>query len=169
LASILSVESMKYRSAPDFADQCSIFFVPVPTTLELLTASEMEMSLLHSLRVAASTLCLAPESSWTEDVHHAQLSALETPPDKTVESLAWKRALYHYLRWALLGGQKGPGIAKTLEILGRHASVGRIQAANLRARELEMSNSKPMIRASGFKGDGDGHRRIEKEWKGYSL
>lgn len=169
LATMLSVESLKYRSASDFAGQCSIFFEPPSTTPNTFQSEGIDVSLIHPLRVAASTVCLVPASSWTETVHVSQLQALETPPDETVDAKRWKVQLYHYLRWALLGGQRGPGIARTLEILGRNASVQRIQAANLMAKDLEVSHTKPRIEAEGFKGDADGKRRIEKQWKGYSL
>ncbi|KAI1626786.1 glutamyl-tRNA synthetase [Exophiala viscosa] len=169
LASMLSVESFKYRSASDFADQCSLFFEPPTTTPNTFESAGIDISLIHPLRVAASTVCLVPVSEWTEAVHLSQLQALELPPDDTVDAPKWKKELYHYLRWALLGGHRGPTIAKTLEILGRNASVQRVQAANLKAQEMEVASSKPKIQTEGFKGDVDGKRRIEKNWKGYSL
>jgi len=86
-----------------------------------------------------------------------------------VEAKTWKRTLYHYLRWALLGGKQGPGIAESLEVLGREACLERIRTANLVLRELEVGRSKPVIEAAAFKGDADGKRRLEKEWKGYTL
>ncbi|KAI1617649.1 glutamyl-tRNA synthetase [Exophiala viscosa] len=169
LASMLSVESFKYRSASDFADQCSLFFEPPTTTPNTFESAGIDISLIHPLRVAASAVCLVPGSEWTEAVHLSQLQALELPLDDTVDAPKWKKELYHYLRWALLGGHRGPTIAKTLEILGRNASVQRVQAANLKAQEMEVASSKPKIQTEGFKGDVDGKRRIEKNWKGYSL
>ncbi|KIV85325.1 glutamate-tRNA ligase [Exophiala sideris] len=169
LATMLSVESFKYRTASDFADQCSLFFEAPITSLNTFESASIDVSLIHPLRVAASTVCLVPPSEWTERVHLSQLQALETAPDETVDAARWKKELYHYLRWALLGGHRGPTIAKTLEILGRNASVQRIQAANLKAQEMEVASGKPKIETEGFNGDVDGKRRIEKSWKGYSL
>lgn len=173
LAMMLSTKSIHYRSARDFAEECSSFFDPTPPPLEKLTAASQEPLPLHSLRVAASTLCLTPESSWTEEVHRAQIYALETPSDKTStdEQRAWKRDLFHYLRWALFRGGRGPSIPQVLTILGRQTSIERIQAANLLTRDLESSTNsrKALEKAKGFKGNADGFRRIQKDWKGYTL
>lgn len=165
LAALLQIPSLHYRSAADFADQCALFFEPV--VLERF--EPRDPSFHHPLRVAASTLCLVPESEWTAEVCTSQLRALETPPDDTIDARTWKRELYHYLRWALLGGKQGPGIVETLGILGRDACVKRIQEANLRSRELENGLTTPVIRAQGWKGDVDGKRRVQKEWTGYTL
>merc|ERR1711939_597334 len=170
LAMMLTIESFKYRSPTDFAEQLSLFFEPVPlATAHASDPGVVDMSLMHYLRVAAATVCLVPGSSWSEEVHVSQLKALEIPPDEHVDAGAWKKALYHYLRWALAVGYKGPPVAKTLEILGRETSVQRIQAANLKAQQVEVASTKPEIEASGFKGDVAGKRRIEKQWTGHSL
>ncbi|EXJ83928.1 glutamyl-tRNA synthetase [Capronia coronata CBS 617.96] len=171
LATILRVGSLPYRSAVDFAEQCSIFFEPAsPPTVEQLEHAAIDPAHLHYLRVAASTLCLVPESDWTEAVHHSQLRMLEQVPDESVQDAAkWKRDLYHYLRWALIGGESGPGVAVTLEILGRDASIDKIQAANRMSQEYEMDKTKPVIEAQAFKGTVDGKRRLDKEWKGYTF
>lgn len=170
LASILKVPSLPYRSAADFAAQSSIFFEPVPPTPQTLEEAGIDPAHLHHLRVAASTLCLVPEAEWSEAVHHSQLRMLERVPDETVQDTAkWKRELYHYLRWALLGGERGPGIATTLAILGRDASVEKIQAANRLAQDYETGKTKPVIEAHAFKGTVEGKRRLDKAWKGYTL
>merc|ERR1711939_756301 len=165
----LTIDSFKYRSPTDFAEQLSIFFDPSDLSTAHDSDPGVDMSLMHYLRVAAATVCLVPASSWSEEVHLSQLKAVEIPPDEHVDAGAWKKALYHYLRWALAVGHKGPPVAKTLEILGREASVQRIQAANLIARQMEVASTKPEIEASGFKGDAAGKRRIEKQWTGHSL
>ncbi|EXJ72150.1 glutamyl-tRNA synthetase [Cladophialophora psammophila CBS 110553] len=172
LAQLLKVESLHFRTPSQFSEQCSLFFEPV--TLGDLDVSDV--GLLHPLRVAASTLALITEKSWTRDTLHAHLRSLEEatppPPDNAVDDAttrAWKRELYHYLRWALLGGRQGPGIAETLEILGKGTCTRRIQDANAKARELETVRTRPTIEAQGWKGDVEGKRRVEKDWKGYSL
>ena len=166
LAQLLRIESLHYRSPTQFAEQCSLFFEPV--TLGQLEVDDA--GILHTLRVAASTLALIPEESWTKENHHSHLRSLETSlPNDYAQPKKWKGELYHYLRWALLGGKKGPGIAPTLEILGRGTCIRRIQEANLRARDLETMKTKPVLKAAGWRGDADGKRRIEKTWQAYSL
>ncbi|EXJ79845.1 glutamyl-tRNA synthetase [Capronia epimyces CBS 606.96] len=174
LASILQVGSLPYRTAVDFAAQCSIFFEPVPPTPQKLEEAGIDPAHLHYLRVAATTLCLVPESEWAEAVHHSQLRMLEQQvPDEAVGAAAkWKRDLYHYLRWALLGGERGPGIAVTLQILGRDTSVGKIQAANRLAQEFEAGTVKKdahALEAQAFNGTRDGKRRLDKAWNAYTL
>ena len=166
LARLLKTESLHYRSPTQFAEQCALFFESVePSELEISDAG-----LLHPLRVAASTLNLIPEDLWTKETHHSHLRSLEaSPPNHTIEPKTWKKELYHYLRWALLGSKQGPGIAETLEILGRETCIRRIQDANVRARDLERKMTKPVLEVEGWRGDGDGKRRIEKDWKAYSL
>jgi glutamyl-tRNA synthetase len=167
IAQLLKTESMHYRSPAQFADQCALFFEPVqPGELNI---EVNDLALLHPLRVAASTLTLIPASSWTKQVHHSQLRALEASPPTETAAKTWKRELYHYLRWALLGGRQGPGLAESLEILGRDTCIRRIQDANARARDLETIKSRPVLKAEGFRGNAEGKRRIEKNWKAYSL
>ncbi|OAL24217.1 hypothetical protein AYO22_05877 [Fonsecaea multimorphosa] len=169
LAQLLKIQSLHYRSPSQFAEQCSLFFEP-PALGELEVS---DTHLLHPLRVAASTLALIPEDSWTSDVHSSHLRALEAsvPQDESISinPPTWKRELYHYLRWALLGGRQGPAIAETLEILGRGTCIKKIQEANLKSREMETVKTRPVIEAQGWKGDVEGKRRVEKAWRGYEL
>ncbi|KIX10141.1 glutamate-tRNA ligase [Rhinocladiella mackenziei CBS 650.93] len=174
IAKILQLQSLHFISAAHFAEHCcSIFIDPPSTKPEDLESIDLE--LLHPLRVAASTLCLVPPSSWTEEVHRAQLRQLETPPSNDIEPKRWKTELYHYLRWVLLGGNNGPGIAETMEVLGRDACVEKIQAANQMVKEFEMAKSKPKVDPEMVKSDGDdgGSDPAEKEkmteWKSYTL
>lgn len=191
LASLLKIDSLRYRSPRDFADQCAIFLDPVVTRSKDLEVTSDDVSLLAALRIAASTLCLVPESSWTKEVHHSQLRALEasspvagqghtdSAASSTDAQKTWKRELYQYLRWALLGGRKGPGIAESMEVLGRETCVRRIQAANSHAREVEtaMTKAKPVVQAKGKDDDDEKgtsaesvvEPQEEKGWKGYSL
>ena len=168
LAQMLKIESLHYRSPSQFVDQVRLFFDDISLHDTDLAVDNVE--LLHPLRVAASTLTLTPPSSWTAQTHHIQLRALESSlPTTTLDPKTWKKELYHYLRWALLGGKRGPGIAETMEILGPETCVQRIRNANLRARDVENMRSKPILKADGFRGNVEGKRRIEKSWTGYSL
>jgi len=128
------------------------------------------------------TFLLIPPQKWTEETLTAHLRHLEAciPPAsanlylsvdevQSIDPKIWKRHLYHYLRWALLGGQRGPGIAETLEILGRETCVERIRDADLKAREVENFRAKPVLQAEGFRGTVEGRRRIGKSWTAHSL
>lgn len=49
----------------------------------------------------------------------------------------FKKELYHYLRWALSGGNPGPGIPETMAILGRAESIRRLDEGRRLTGELE--------------------------------
>ena len=168
LAKLLQIESLPYRSPAHFATQTSLFFEDISLTdTDLFTTSP---TLLHPLRVSSSTLLLTPPTQWTSQTLATQLHALESfLPTPSLDAKAWKKELYHYLRWALLGGKKGPGIAETMAVLGKDICRERIQRANLRAREVEMWKTKPGLKEEGWQGDVEGKRRIEKTWRAYSL
>lgn len=188
LAVTLRIKSLPYRTAEEFASQLSIFLDPVPSPLpppSFIPAGQTW--LLHPLRVASSTLLLVPGESWNQATHHSNLSMLETSsfPDRPSSSTPevdndndavtnltakqWKSHLYHYLRWALLGGRTGPGIAETLDLLGPETSRQRIQSANQRSKDVEVEMTRPVLKDQGWKGDGDGKRRVDKVWTGHSL
>lgn len=52
---------------------------------------------------------------------------------------AFKKELYHYLRWALSAGAPGPGVPETMSILGRPETVRRLQEA----KEMTTSATRP--------------------------
>jgi glutamyl-tRNA synthetase len=184
---MLRIKSLKYRSASQFAEECALFFEP--QDLDSAVAPEdLGVYQPNALRVAASTLALIPPSEWKEATLHEHLSALEAatptsavgespsspPPEAALKDEArdrthWKIRLHEYLRWALCGRTRSPGTAAMLDIFGRHGSIQRIQAANVRLRELEVSKTKPVLKAEGFRGTVDGKRRIEKSWTPHSL
>jgi glutamyl-tRNA synthetase len=104
----------------------------------------MAQALLFYLHTATAALSLVPESYWNAETHRFNISSLSfantlsvslcraadaNNSAKTVEDEAVGRELYHYLRWALCAGAPGPGIAETMEILGRAESLRRLKEA----------------------------------------
>lgn len=146
IASMLKAESLRFISAQDFADRVGIFIAPHSRwpTLELDSSL-----LLKDLRTAASSLCLTPDGLWTKEVHRANILNLRVDGDEKFEAAEtrkqWKKQLYQYLRWALLGGAAGPSIPETLEILGRVVSVQRIQRAAVESQQMDTSNTRPKV------------------------
>ena len=146
VASMLRAESLAYTSAEDFANVVSIYLTP----LERQPTLDLEDSaIMRDLRIAASSLCLVPEELWTRDIHRSNLLSLHArgSPDGQISpgEKRWKGELYHYLRWAVLGGATGPSIPETMEILGRAACVQRIQDAALESRDIETAQTRPNI------------------------
>jgi glutamyl-tRNA synthetase len=143
IASMLQAKSLRYRSAQDFAEQVEIFVGqsrPPPLQPEAFSSTK-------DLQTAASSLCLTPAEYWTRDVHSTNILNLrihESEPGRPSDNeKRWKKELYHYLRWALLGGVAGPSIPETMEILGRAVCVRRIQRAAAEANDLEVQNTRP--------------------------
>ena len=146
VASMLQAESLAYTSAGDFANQIAFYLTPLGQRPSL---EARDPSLLQDLRIAASTLCLVPEEIWTRDIHRSNLSSLQRRASAegqvSPEEKRWKKELYHYLRWALIGGAAGPSIPETMEILGRAACVLRIQDAAIESRDVETAQTRPSI------------------------
>ena len=99
--------------------------------------TEIPLSALHT---AAAALSLVPESHWDVETHRFNIASYdgsgivmtsEGDGDKAriAADKAFKKELYHYLRWALSAGAPGPGIPETMEILGRPETVRRLQEA----------------------------------------
>ncbi|KKY27749.1 putative glutamyl-trna synthetase [Phaeomoniella chlamydospora] len=136
---LLRADGKNFSNARTFVQRNSNFFQSLPNLppYELLDQSIP----LPALRTAAATLTFVPASEWTTANHFANISAHAgivsfTNPDPSTEPSdvssalkIWRKEFYHYMRWALLAGAPGPGIADTMTILGRDESVRRIQQA----------------------------------------
>jgi glutamyl-tRNA synthetase len=143
IASLLRADSIPYRSSQDFADRVAFFLSPLERRPPLKIR---DSSMLQDLRIAASTLCLVPEEAWTKEVHRANISGLqislrEEGEKASVEEQTWKKELYHFLRWALLGGAPGPSVPDMMEIFGRETCVQRIQDAVLESKDVEIART----------------------------
>jgi glutamyl-tRNA synthetase len=99
---------------------------------------------ISALHTAAAALSLVPEGHWTIENHRFNIKSYNTVPPETetnnivddestaqmiAQDKAFKKELYHYLRWALSASAPGPGIPETLTILGRAESVRRLEEA----------------------------------------
>lgn len=110
------------------------------------TAPEFPIAALHT---AAAALCLVPQSHWNIETHKFNITSYdgsgvtrgpeEDQKTRMSADKAFKKELYHYLRWALSAGAPGPGIPETMEILGRPETVRRLQEA----KELTTTAEKP--------------------------
>jgi glutamyl-tRNA synthetase len=137
VASMLQVDSFRYSTPQDFAAQCTLF---VEQSLRR-PAFSGDLETASQLRIAAATLTLVPEDQWNEHMHKANLVLLGLAEGEG--NKIWKKELYSYLRWALLGGVAGPTIPKVMEILGRKTCVDRIQSAALELKNAERMATRP--------------------------
>ncbi|OJJ51213.1 hypothetical protein ASPZODRAFT_148537 [Penicilliopsis zonata CBS 506.65] len=154
VAPLIKADAKSYTNAEEFVARNSSFFTSTLNRAPYETSAEP--SLVSALHTAAAALCLVPESHWDVESHRINISSYDgssavtsisnTSPAPTtddpekarvVADKAFKKELYHYLRWALTGGAPGPGIPETMAILGRAESINRIQ----QARKLTASNA----------------------------
>lgn len=129
VAKVLQAEPRSYQSAGEFADKCSIYL-----DAERVSKIDVEDSqFARESSVAALTLTLIPENQWEYDVLSGHINQLiEHGQGQGIDQSTrkrWKMQLYHFLRWALLGGAQGPSITHTMDILGRRTCVDRIERA----------------------------------------
>lgn len=177
IAAMLQTESLPYRNPAQFADSVRLFlsqqaFTSQPPLREVI----FDLTLLPSLRTAAATLLLTPSESWYREIHRANLANLEITPTAAIESStttkaqikAAKKGLYAYLRWALLGGQQGPGIPDTMEILGKELCEQRIRRAIMAAREVENETTKAVL-CRNKKRNSTENGNEKREWQGHKL
>jgi glutamyl-tRNA synthetase len=132
---MLRADWKAYTTPAAFASRISNLFKP----LSYSSAYEPLSSAipLATLRVVAASLLLVSKKMWTSDVHRENIAAV-TPPNVADEAgndqsasfdKAWKKEVYHYLRWSLMGAASGPPLPDLMEILGRNTCVERINRA----------------------------------------
>lgn len=171
IADFLRIRSLPYRSPQQFAASLDMFFSDKSiSTRRPLDVAVPDVTLYPNLRVAASTLFYIPHDLWTRDTLRDHLSQLRTgdevssSPENMTQNKAVKRALYAFLRWALLGVESGPDVPTTMDFLGREVCVSRLREAILVAREIETQKTTPKIQATRVpKGHGN------SKWQAHSL
>ncbi|PGH04415.1 glutamate-tRNA ligase [Polytolypa hystricis UAMH7299] len=174
IASILTHTARTYTTPAAFLSQNAAFFTPTiarppytPTTQS--SASQPQSSNnnipLPTLHTAAAALSLVPPTHWTATMHTQNINAftsssLPTDQDQGLKqsTTTFKKELYNYLRWALVGGSHGPGIPATMGILGREECVRRFGEAR------GLTGGEEWVEGKGVKGRGKiGGTRVEKK------
>ncbi|EEH35583.2 glutamyl-tRNA synthetase, mitochondrial [Paracoccidioides lutzii Pb01] len=156
--------------------------IETPSTVPLTNASTATpVTVLHA---AAAALCLVPDEHWTTETHKQNISnlltdnlspsaspcatssAVSTSPHSTSASeKQLRKDLYHYLRWALLGGAPGINIPATMAILGREECVRRLQEARQLTMPMQQEglSLKGGIDGAGLKGGGRSWDALKKQ------
>lgn len=75
----------------------------------------------------------------------------QADPEKTriAADKRFKKELYHYLRWALSGGNPGPGIPETMAILGRAESIKRLDEAKALTGQAVAASAATEVKGNG--------------------
>lgn len=136
VAAMLRAGQSGYTSPSEFAQRCSIYFEPLPSSLSFDKPDHYPIQMLAT---AAAALCFLPAGSWIAASHRQNILALQ--PDSSADITErkdqlqkWKKDFYPFLRQALLGGAPGPTIPETMEVLGKEICTERIRSALLNAR-----------------------------------
>lgn len=152
---MLRADWKAYTTAAAFARRYSGFFEP-------LQARQYYKPLnpdypLSALRVAAASFLLIPEQKWTAAVHQENIAAIQPAGkrigaqcDVTADDIKlWKKEVYHFLRWSLMGDASGPPLSDLMEIMGRDICSQRINSAIKKTFEQEQAEhiEKPSVRA----------------------
>uniref|UniRef100_A0A093VG03 Glutamate--tRNA ligase, mitochondrial n=1 Tax=Talaromyces marneffei PM1 TaxID=1077442 RepID=A0A093VG03_TALMA len=128
VTSLLQHDGGHFTTPAQFLDRNWSFFAPsLNRTPYTLTQTDLELGdptpPLVALQTVATILTLVPESHWNIETHRTNLDSIP------YTSKAFKKELYHYLRWALLAGASGPGMPQIMEVLGRDETVRRLTEA----------------------------------------
>ncbi|KAL4797938.1 hypothetical protein BDV19DRAFT_358277 [Aspergillus venezuelensis] len=142
VAPLLKADAKSYATASEFVSRNATFF---STSIDRPEYTPVSSTLIpiSSLHTAAAALTLVPNAHWNITTHKFNISSYDgasalqaesedagipIPDEKSriAADKAFKKELYHYLRWALSAGAPGPGIPETMVILGRDESVRRL-------------------------------------------
>ncbi|PYI02754.1 Glutamyl-tRNA synthetase [Aspergillus sclerotiicarbonarius CBS 121057] len=148
---LLRADAKSYTNASDFVTRNSTFFTTTLTRPPYTPASPTNTIPMTALHTASAALTLVPTAHWTLETHRANITAYDgtttpTPEEPTTPEeaekarktadKAFKKELYHYLRWALSAGAPGPGIPETMHILGHDETMRRLQEAKKLTMDL---------------------------------
>ncbi|KAL4944175.1 hypothetical protein BDV06DRAFT_188014 [Aspergillus oleicola] len=153
---LLKADAKSYTNASDFLSRNATFFTTSIERPEYARVSASSTPIpITSLHTASAALTLVPNSHWNVATHksnitsydgasalQAELEDADIPVPVSDEKArmaadkAFKKELYHYLRWALSGGRPGPGIPETMCILGRDETVRRLNEGMQLTREV---------------------------------
>ncbi|KAK2871666.1 hypothetical protein FQN49_002955 [Arthroderma sp. PD_2] len=161
VAPLLREGARSYTTAKDFIAQNFSFFTQTldrPPYTSAAAAKNPSTDIqpavsISTLHTAAAALSMVPEEHWTAETHRANISSYIFSDTTTstsggdatsanIEREA-RKELFHYLRWALSGGDPGIGIPASMEILGRDETVRRLKDAREATKSLLPSKSRP--------------------------
>lgn len=136
MAQVLKADAKNYISAVEFVKSHSYFFLKSPSTVDGMAMGQEQTNLVRSeLLQALQPLDEKPGKSWN---HDAIASAVESAfvailkrathdADAPMTSLK-RKDIWTVVRAMLTGGEKGPSLIETMEILGYQIVTERIRA-----------------------------------------
>lgn len=106
-----------------------------------ISADEEKTFTITHIRIVIGHIDQIPSETWSEtEIYNAigkavqdiiEMKSMRLEPE--MESIEKKKvggAISHYLRWAITGGNPGPGIPAIAEILGKNMVLQRLKEAS---------------------------------------
>ncbi|KAJ0418977.1 hypothetical protein BJY00DRAFT_172322 [Aspergillus carlsbadensis] len=152
IAPLLHADAKSFTNAEEFVSRNATFFQTTLTRPPYTPANQTTQIPISSIHTASAALTLVPKQHWNIATHKFNITSYDGASAVLEENLAladaeadaettritadkaFKKELYHYLRWALSAGAPGPGIPETMVILGREETLRRLSEA----RELTL-------------------------------
>ncbi|KAL4871070.1 hypothetical protein BDV12DRAFT_37244 [Aspergillus spectabilis] len=186
ITSLLQADAKSFTNAHEFITRNSTFFTTTLSRPPYTPTSSSILIPILSLHTAAAVLTLVPDSHWTISTHKSNISLYDgassvlenTPPAAETDAekarvtadKAFKKELYHYLRWALSAGKPGPGIPETMVIIGREETVRRLREAMELTVDKSAGNPVTARRAkereAKAKAEAEGSQTQDRSWMG---
>lgn len=140
---MLRADGKSYTTPIAFARRVADLFKPLPERGNYgMLGPDHPLS---AVRVAAASFLLVPGQLWTAAVHREKFDAMKPPgvrigAERTNDEIkTWKKEVYNFLRWSLMGGASGPPLPILMEILGRDICYERINSAIQKTFEQEQA------------------------------
>jgi glutamyl/glutaminyl-tRNA synthetase len=143
ISCVLKADAKNYIRAKDFVQTHSYFFLKEPDIVEPLAMEEWKITraTLAFLNVFENLTC--HEGSWEHDsIGQAATQAIDMCTSNADTSLR-KKEVWQVIRSILTGGQKGPSLIETMEILGSDVVLERINKAFKVGQGMVVEESSP--------------------------
>lgn len=165
---LLRADWKAYTTASEFARRSSSFFRP-PQGSQFYEPLHPDYSL-SALRVVAASFLLIPPQMWTAPVLRENITAIMPPGGRNEansvgtedNAKAWKKEVYHFLRWTLMGGASGPPLPDLMEIMGKDVCAERINVAIKKTLVQEQAShtGKPRVQTLTKLAQGDDRQKL---------
>lgn len=106
-----------------------------------ISTDEEKTFTINHIRIVIHHIDQIPSETWSEtEIYNAigkavqdiiEMNSMRLEPEmESIEKKKFGGAISHYLRWAITGGNPGPGIPAIAEILGKNMVLQRLKEAS---------------------------------------
>ena len=128
---IIKADAKNYVSAEDFVKSHAYFFLKRPELLDHYPGPETHKELVRREFTSCLTDVYTESNSWTHDSLAAAtekaIAAIRDHPVENPKDKPKKKEIWRLLRAMLTGGEKGPSLIETMEMLPPGAVLDRVR------------------------------------------